>query len=164
MDHVEDDGADPLEVIPVKVGQELQETVNAAESSSSASMQVEQIERPDHERKQGEPSGNVVKAVRTIHIHLKRKWYEAIRDGVKTTEVRSFNQYWRSRLKNSTHIVFSLGYDPSTKLKPRKILETRVVNKAVAARKHGIPQCEIHDLFGECEHVVEIDFAPSQFE
>lgn len=71
--------------------------------------QVEQIERPDHEGKQGEPSGNVVKAVRTIHIHLKRKWYEAIRDGVKTTEVRSFNQYWRSRLKNSTHIVFSLG-------------------------------------------------------
>ena len=53
--------------------------------------------------------GNDVRAVRTVHIHLKRKWYEAIRDGVKTTEVRSYNKYWRSRLKNSTHIVFSLG-------------------------------------------------------
>ena len=38
----------------------------------------------------------------------------------------------------------------------------RIVNKAVAARKHGILQSEIHDLFGECEHVVEIDFAPSE--
>lgn len=48
----------------------------------------------------------------TLHLPLKREYFEAIRDGSKTEEFRLFNDFWRKRLegKSFDSVVLTLGY------------------------------------------------------
>lgn len=48
----------------------------------------------------------------TLHLPLKREYFDAIRDGQKTEEYRLCTPYWRKRLegKTFTTIVLTLGY------------------------------------------------------
>ena len=49
----------------------------------------------------------------TLHLSLKREYFEQIRDGTKTEEYRLCNDYWRKRLEERnayTEIVLTLGY------------------------------------------------------
>lgn len=60
----------------------------------------------------------------TLHLPLKRKWFNMIRDGIKLEEYREISNYWSARLFNytseTTHdfftakkfdkLVFTLGY------------------------------------------------------
>lgn len=50
----------------------------------------------------------------TLHLSLKREYFEAIRDGSKWDEYRLHNEYWCKRLvnRNYTDIVLTLGYPP----------------------------------------------------
>lgn len=68
--------------------------------------------------------------MKTLHLPLKKKWYEMIESGVKTEEYREIKPYWVKRLteivpnydlgryghiaKKFTHIKFSYGYTKRT--------------------------------------------------
>ena len=57
-----------------------------------------------------------------LHLVLKRKYFERIYNGTKTTEYRDFSKYWQKRIqgKDYTHIRFQLGY---TKNPPTMLVE-----------------------------------------
>ena len=57
-----------------------------------------------------------------LHLVLKRKYFERIYKGTKTTEYRDFSKYWQKRIqgKDYTHIRFQLGY---TKNPPTMLVE-----------------------------------------
>ncbi|UBB18315.1 ASCH domain-containing protein [Comamonas odontotermitis] len=48
----------------------------------------------------------------TLHLPLKREYFEAIRDGTKTEEFRLCTPHWAKRLEGRTYneIVLTLGY------------------------------------------------------
>lgn len=50
--------------------------------------------------------------MKTLHLVLKRKWYEMIESGEKKEEYREIKPYWEKRLLESdfTHVTFQLGY------------------------------------------------------
>ena len=58
--------------------------------------------------------------MKILHLVLKRKYWERIYNGTKTTEYRDFTKYWQRRLegKQFTHINFQLAYskNPPTML------------------------------------------------
>jgi hypothetical protein len=47
-----------------------------------------------------------------LTLHLKQKWWEQIRDGVKTVELRHATEYWRRRLvgKSYDEVHLYCGY------------------------------------------------------
>lgn len=49
---------------------------------------------------------------RTLHLSLKREYFEAIRDGRKPEEFRLCTEHWRKRLEDREYdrIVLTLGY------------------------------------------------------
>ena len=57
---------------------------------------------------------------KVLHLVLKRKYWERIYNGTKTTEYRDFTKYWQQRLEGKyfTHIRFQLAYskNPPTML------------------------------------------------
>lgn len=50
--------------------------------------------------------------MRILRLNLKRKWWEQIRDGEKTVELRLATDYWRKRLVGQVYdeIHLCLGY------------------------------------------------------
>ena len=50
--------------------------------------------------------------MRTLHLSLKREYFEAIRDGRKLEEFRLCTPHWRKRLEGQHYdqIVLTLGY------------------------------------------------------
>ena len=58
--------------------------------------------------------------MKILHLVLKRKYWERIYEGTKTTEYRDFTKYWQKRIegKHYTHIKFQLAYskNPPTML------------------------------------------------
>ena len=62
--------------------------------------------------------------MKILRLNLKRKWWEQIRDGVKTTELRLANDYWRKRLVGRVYdeIHLCLGY-------PKKGDDSRVLKR-----------------------------------
>ena len=59
---------------------------------------------------------------KVLHLVLRRKYFERIYNGTKTTEYRDFSKYWQKRIegKDYTHIKFQLGY---TKNPPTMLVE-----------------------------------------
>lgn len=55
-------------------------------------------------------------ARRTLHLPLKRRYFEQIRDGSKAEEYRLCTPFWRKRLEGKAfdRIVLTLGYPPTT--------------------------------------------------
>ena len=57
---------------------------------------------------------------KTLHLVLKRKYFERIFNGTKTIEYRDLTEYWKKRIsgKHYTHIKFQLAYskNPPTML------------------------------------------------
>ena len=50
--------------------------------------------------------------MKTLHINLKAKYFNEIKQGLKTFEYRLKNDYWTKRLENIHYdeIYFKLGY------------------------------------------------------
>lgn len=51
----------------------------------------------------------------TLHLNLKKKWFDMILAGIKMEEYRNLTDYWQIRLKNACErdiktITFSNGY------------------------------------------------------
>ncbi len=58
----------------------------------------------------------------TLHLPLKREYFEAVKAGTKVWEYRLYNNYWRRRIANKDFdtIVLTLGY-PKRNDKSRRI-------------------------------------------
>ena len=69
---------------------------------------------------------------KVLHLVLKRKYFERIFNGTKTTEYRDFTKYWKRRIdgKHYTHIKFQLAY---SKNPPTMLVE--VLNKNIVEYK-----------------------------
>ena len=69
---------------------------------------------------------------KTIHLVLKREFFEAIARGEKTSEYRAVGPYWVQRINPSVkEVVFQLGYGTSGKPPPRmrfRVKEVRLVD------------------------------------
>jgi hypothetical protein len=53
--------------------------------------------------------------MKTLHLNLKRKWFDMIKSGVKKEEYRELSDYWKVRMRkvraeNVQTITFSNGY------------------------------------------------------
>ena len=48
--------------------------------------------------------------MKTLHLPLKKEWYEVIESGVKTEEYREIKPYWSKRLTGVEHPLFSVRY------------------------------------------------------
>lgn len=59
------------------------------------------------------------KAMKTLDLPLKAKWYKMIESGVKPEEYREIKPYWEKRLINRgyTHVRFRYGYTKRTMLR-----------------------------------------------
>ena len=62
--------------------------------------------------------------VKILRLNLKKKWWQQIRDGEKTTELRLATGYWRKRLigRKYDEIHLCLGY-------PKKGDESRILKR-----------------------------------
>ena len=52
----------------------------------------------------------------TLHLNLKRKWFEMILSGEKKEEYRSITQYWADRLVLMVRISSTINYDRCDRL------------------------------------------------
>ena len=93
-------------------------------------------ERRKNMQENEKPVTASVHPVVILRLNLKRKWWEQIRDGEKTTELRKVTEYWRKRLVGRYYdeIHLCLGY-------PRrgddsKILKRKWKGHFVATVKH----------------------------
>lgn len=52
----------------------------------------------------------------TLHLNLKKQWFDKIASGVKTEEYRDIKPYWTKRLFNRhyQYVCFHLGYTSTT--------------------------------------------------
>lgn len=52
----------------------------------------------------------------TLHLTLKKQWYQMIASGAKTEEYRDIKPYWTKRLFNRDYdsVCFHLGYTSTT--------------------------------------------------
>lgn len=50
--------------------------------------------------------------MKTLDLHLKKRWYQMIESGEKPEEYREIKPYWEKRLigKSYTHVRFRYGY------------------------------------------------------
>jgi len=78
--------------------------------------------------------------MRILRLNLKRKWWEQIRDGVKTVELRLATDFWRKRLigKHYDEIHLCLGY-------PKRDDESRTLRR----KWRGVAkETVLHEEFG----------------
>ena len=55
-----------------------------------------------------EPRKDAQKKV--VHFPMKAKWYDAIKNGTKTCELRAASNHWLTRVEGATHCSFTLGF------------------------------------------------------
>ncbi|MBF0329949.1 MAG: ASCH domain-containing protein [Nitrospirae bacterium] len=89
--------------------------------------------------------------MKPLILHLKREYWEAIRNGSKTEEYRTCNDYWGLRLHNReyTEIHLLLGY-------PKKGDTSRILRKKWKGYKKTVIS---HKHFGNCVLVFAIDIS-----
>lgn len=89
-------------------------------------------------------------AKKILHFHVKRKYWEQVRDGNKSEEYRKFDLKLLKRLLVGYDLIhYHLGY-PSKKQKERTLI----------FRWNGFVDKKItHELFGKDAHVFAIDLS-----
>lgn len=61
----------------------------------------------------------------TVHLVLKRKWFDLIASGEKRIEYRADTEFWRKRILGKEQVVFHRGYtDVTLRFSIRKIERT----------------------------------------
>lgn len=72
----------------------------------------------------------------TLHLNLKKEYFEAIKNGDKTEEYRVFNDFWKKRLLNRRYdkILIKCGYPKKDDMS--KILEFPYQGWSIKTIKH----------------------------
>lgn len=79
---------------------------------------------------------------RTLHLVLKREYFEAIRDGRKLEEYRLYEAYWRKRIEGREYdqIVLTLGYAARDDAQRRMMLPWRGYTVKTITHEHFGPE------------------------
>lgn len=92
---------------------------------------------------------------KTLTLHLKREWFEMIRDGVKLHEYRENTVYWQRRLYTSMNannpnfkkfdkLVFTLGYPKADDTSRRLEFNNPKIRMGEGLPKWGAEQGKIY--------------------
>ncbi len=77
----------------------------------------------------------------TLHLTLKKKWFDMIASGVKREEYREMKPYWNKRLMCSTRrydkILFRNGYSSNA---PRLLIEFTRLESGLGIIEWGAPE------------------------
>jgi len=78
----------------------------------------------------------------TLHLSLKREYFEAIRDGLKPEEFRLCTPHWHKRLEGRDYdsIVLTLGYPSKTDTARRIVRPWRGFTVKTLRHPHFGPQ------------------------
>jgi len=79
--------------------------------------------------------------MKTLHLTLKRQWFEMIYLGIKTEEYREIKAFWEKRLsKTYERVEFRNGYGHHV---PAMTLEMNGVKKGKGNPEHGAPEFDV---------------------
>jgi hypothetical protein len=83
--------------------------------------------------------------MKTLHLTLKKRWFDMIASGEKTEEYREIKPYWSRRLesKNFDAIQFRNGYSKNA---PTMIVSLVDIVKSVGCKKWGAPSDQVYVL------------------
>lgn len=76
--------------------------------------------------------------MKTLHLTLKKKWFDMIASGEKTEEYREIKEYWNRRLLGKTYDVvkFRNGYSKNA---PSMIVELKSISRECGVIHWGAP-------------------------
>lgn len=79
--------------------------------------------------------------MRTLHLTLKKRWFDLIASGVKTQEYREIKPYWEKRLIGSDYdlVSFRNGY---SKTSPTVTVRLLSITKGIGLPMWGAPAGE----------------------
>lgn len=103
---------------------------------------------------------------KVVVLPLAARWYTAVQVGDKNIEVRSASDFWKTRLREVTHVVFQRGFDPKSRLPEKQVLSVDLTSSS-RHRELGIPRpgtLEYHELFGDHQELIVVKFESSQSE
>lgn len=78
----------------------------------------------------------------TLHLTLKKKWFDLIRSGVKTEEYREMKPYWDRRLmagKEFDTVTFKNGYQKNA---PTFVIELKEIGSGLGVVEWGAPEAD----------------------
>ena len=79
----------------------------------------------------------------TLHLTLKKKWFDMIANGVKREEYREIKPYWSKRLmcakKLYDRILFRNGYNKDS---PRLLVEFTGIESGLGIVEWGAPEAQ----------------------
>lgn len=89
------------------------------------------------------------KMKKILHINLKAKYFNEIKNGIKHFEYRLKNEYWVKRLENRSYdeIHFKLGYPKNDEME--KIIKTPYVGFEIQRLTHelfGVKEVEVYAI------------------
>lgn len=77
----------------------------------------------------------------TLHLTLKKKWFDMIISGIKKEEYREIKPYWVKRLmatkKSYSRVLFKNGYGPNV---PRALIELKGLMAGLGVVEWGAPE------------------------
>lgn len=82
----------------------------------------------------------------TLHLTLKRQWFDMIASGEKTDEYREIKPYWETRLSDASRysvVRFRNGYNPGS---PTMTIELLGISQGVGNPKWGAPSSPVYRL------------------
>ena len=76
---------------------------------------------------------------KTLHLTLKKKWFDLIASGEKKEEYREIKPYWRTRLvgKRFDRIIFRNGYSKDS---PTVVVELKEILTGLGVIEWGAPE------------------------
>jgi hypothetical protein len=77
--------------------------------------------------------------MRTLHLTLKRKWFDLIKDGIKTEEYREIKPHWTKRLRDQEFdsVKFVNGYGCH---RPSMVFILEGIREGIGRPEWGAPE------------------------
>ena len=81
----------------------------------------------------------------TLHLTLKKKWFDMILSGKKTEEYREIKPYWANRFysKKYHYITFRNGYAANA---PQFTIELKSITPSTGKPQWGVRVCNVREL------------------
>ena len=92
--------------------------------------------------------------MKTLHLTLKKKWFDMIAAGIKKEEYREIKTFWSRRLNHKfTHVCFSNGYGPDV---PKMTFELKEILRGLGIIEWGAPEGEMVYIVRLGEQIKEV--------
>lgn len=87
-----------------------------------------------------------------LFLILKSEYFNEIKNGNKTSEYRSFSQYWLNRLtsKNWEYVTFQLGYAKNAPRLRKKIIGIEIVT--IEHKFFGSHPVDVFEIKIDCQN------------